>query len=64
MKKIKILIGSYRRVKLGYLAKEVHAKTVTLESYLVKLIIAEEIHGKINGVDGYFENEDLTVNQK
>ena len=30
----------------------------------MELILKEQIHGKINEVKGYFENEDLTVNQK
>ncbi len=58
------MIGAYRRIKLQYLSEELEVDTDLIEKYLMELIFEGEIHGKINEVEGYFENEDLTINKK
>ena len=64
MNYIKDMIGSFRRIKLSYLAKVLHIKPFQAEQLLIQMIFQRQIRGLINSVEGYFENEDLTSDKQ
>ena len=55
------MIGSYKRIKLSFLAEALNIRIETAERYLIELIFRNKVKGKINSLQGYFENEELMV---
>jgi len=59
---VTVLVAPYKRVTLQYLSTEVNVAIEKLESYLQELILDERLDGKLDLVNGYFENYGLNKN--
>jgi len=59
---VTVLVSPYKRVTLQYLSTEVNVAIEKLESYLQELILDERLDGKLDLVNGYFENYGLNKN--
>jgi len=59
---VAVLIAPYKRVTLAYLSSEVNVAIDKLECYLQELILDERLDGKLDLVNGYFDNHALNKN--
>jgi len=59
-----VLCAPYKRVSLTYLAKEINVGVDKVEVYMQELILDQKLDGKLDLINGYFENNDFTRDEK
>mmetsp|Transcript_27923 Transcript_27923/g.32285 ORF Transcript_27923/g.32285 Transcript_27923/m.32285 type:complete len:199 (+) Transcript_27923:1-597(+) len=57
------LIKPYKRIKLSYLASEMHLEQNQLQGFLSELILDRRVLGRLNLIDECLENDDVGENK-